>query len=441
LLTPALARPQPVGQAPSERAAPDYFAAPPVESLPIPARSSGRVGTESQPTASAAFTLTDLEGIALRNNPALAAAAARIEAARGGWVQAGLFPNPVVGYNSMDVGNRGTAGQQGALFRQQFITAGKLRLGQAVATQEIRQARFLFAAYELRVLSDVRMRYYDALTAQRRVEISGELARIGDSLVASTRRLFDNRQVSENNLLQAEIEAEQAHILLDNSRNEHLEAWRRLAAVIGMPMLQLAPLIGRLDADPPEYGWEDCLSLTLSQSPQLAAAAARIDRARLAVTRARREAVPNVDAMVSAFHNNNSGSNVASVQIGLPLPIFNRNQGNVQRAEAESAAAQSDLRRLELDLQDRLAAAYRRYANARQQVGRYTERILPKARQSLDLVSGAYDKGQVDYLTLITSQRTFLQVNLAWIEAQRELWLSLTAIEGQLLSDSLADRQ
>jgi cobalt-zinc-cadmium efflux system outer membrane protein len=384
-----------------------------------------------------AFTLSDLEGIALRNNPALATAAARVNAARGQWLQAGLFPNPVVGYNSMDVGNEGTAGQQGAMWRQEFVTAGKLRMSRAVANQEIRQAQFLFDAWQLRVLGDVRLRYFDALAAQRRVELTGELARIGDELVASTRRLLENRQVSENNLLQAEIEAEQSQILFDNARNEHLEAWRRLAAVIGLPMLEPTRVAGALDADVPEYPWEECLALLLSESPQLAAAEARIARARFAVARSRREVVPNVDAMVGLAHDNQTGDGVAMVQVGVPLPVFNRNQGNILSAQAELAAAQSDILRLELDLQDRLAMAYRRYANSRQQAERYTQRILPRAQQSLDLVTTAYGKGQVDYLTLITTQRTYLQVNLAALEALRELRQALTLIESQLLSDSL----
>ena len=75
-----------------------------------------------------ALTIANLEGMAFQNNPTLAAAAARMEVAHGRQVQAGLYPNPVVGYHATEIGNLGTAGQQGGFIRQRFITAGKLGL-------------------------------------------------------------------------------------------------------------------------------------------------------------------------------------------------------------------------------------------------------------------------------------------------------------------------
>ncbi|MCL4202634.1 MAG: TolC family protein [Pirellulaceae bacterium] len=70
----------------------------------------------------------------------------------------------------------------------------------------------------------------------------------------------------------------------------------------------------------------------------------------------------------SVLHNNSSGDDVAGVQVSLPLPLFNRNQGNIVAANFRLVAAQQNTERIRLDFQNRLAAVYRRYANARQQV-------------------------------------------------------------------------
>ena len=107
----------------------------------------------------------------------------------------------------------------------------------------------------------------------------------------------------------------------------------------------------------------------------------------------------------------------------------------------EWIAAANDAKRVELDLQDRLAVAYRRYANASRQARRYESRILPRARKSLELVTGGYENRQVNYLTLITSQRTFIRVNLSYLDAVRELRNAAALIEGQLLSGSLTNRR
>ena len=400
--------------------------------LPLPAPTAD--GDSEQQ----ALTLADFEGIALQNNPTLVLAVARANEARGRRIQAGLYPNPVVGYHATEIGNLGTAGQQGGFISQRFISGGKLKLDQAIAAKEIDEAHFRFEAQQQRLLSDVRVRFYDALVAERRVDLTGELAGIGDDLVEATEKLLAGRLGTQNDLLQAEIKADESHILFDNARNENIEAWRRLAAVVGTPTMTMTALEGKLDSDPPSLEWETCLSMALGSNPELNAARARVDQARIAIHRARKEPIPDVELSVSVRHHNVTGDNVANVQAGFPITIFDKNQGNIRSAEAKRIAAVKEVERIELVLQDRLAVAYRRYANARQQVERYGQRMVPRAKQSLELVTDGYEKRQVEYLTLLTAQQTNLQVNLSYLDSLRELRAASAIIDGQLLSDSLA---
>ena len=385
-----------------------------------------------------ALTLHKVEQIALANHPALNVAAARVDAAHGRQLQAGLKPNPVIGYHATEVGNMGTAGVQGGFVSQRVITGKKLHLDQAIVGWEIDAAQFEFTVAEQRILSDVRVRFYDALVAQRRVEITRELARIGNDLVEATQTLLRNRLGTENDLLQAQIRADQAQLLVDNARNEQTEAWRRLAAVIAVPDMHQTPLAGELDADLPQHNWEQCYAMVLQNHPQLGAAYARVERAAVAIDRAHKENVPNVDLFVSLRHNNMTSDDVANVQVGLPIPIRNQNQGAIHAAQSEWILANQQARQIELDLQDRLAVAWRRYANARQQVDAYRQRIVPRSQRSLDLVRDGYEKRQVEYLTLLTAQQTYFEVNLAYLNSLRELWSSAMIIESQLLTGSLS---
>ena len=177
------------------------------------------------------LSLADLEALAFRSNPTLAQACARMNAARGRQVQAGLYPNPTVGYHAMQIGNLNTAGQQGAFISQRLITGGKLKLDREIAGKEIDEAHANFHGHERRVLSDVRLRFYEAGVAQRRVQLTDELAQIGNELVVATERLVEGRQATENDLLQAEIKSDEAGIFASNARNEHMSklgaAWWR----------------------------------------------------------------------------------------------------------------------------------------------------------------------------------------------------------------------
>jgi cobalt-zinc-cadmium efflux system outer membrane protein len=392
------------------------------------------VAVQAQPMA---LTLADLEQIAAQNNPTLVMASAQVAAARGRQVQAGLYPNPMLGYSGMEMGDDDTAGMQGGFVNQQFITGGKLRLDRAVAGQEIRESRYLYDVQSLRVLSDVRLRFYQSLVAQRRMELTDQLRALSQELVQSSQQLLEGRQLSENDLLQAEIESQETELLTISSRNQLNEAWQRLVAVIGMPMLEMRPLVGDLDSNLPHYDWQQCTHAVMTGNPELAAAWARVHRARLAIQRARRENIPNIDVMASVHHMNTNGDDVAGVQVGMPIPILNRNQGNIMAAEAELVEACNDVRRIELALQDGLAVAFRGYADARQQSDLYRNEILPRAQRSLDLVTRGYGEGQVDYLTLLTSQRTYIRVNLSYLDRLGELWRTMISIDGKLLTDGL----
>jgi cobalt-zinc-cadmium efflux system outer membrane protein len=383
------------------------------------------------------LSLTELEQIALRNNPTLATAQAQVTAARGRQAQAGLYPNPTVGYIAQDIGEDHTAGEQGAFVSQQFVTGHKRQLDQAVAGQDVDERASLANAQLIRVLSDVRLRFYEALVAQRRVGLSDELVKITGQSADLSQRLLQAQQVSQSDLLQAQIEASEAAIVADNARNEQTQSWRRLAAVVGNPHLASQPLAGDLEANIPNYDWEQSYSSLMAQSPELSAAISRVERARLAVTRAQRQNIPNVDVMVNVSHRNQTNDNVVGVQAGIPLPILNRNQGNILQADAELLAAESDVRRIQLELQNRLAIVLRRYENARQQVARYQNEIIPRAKQSIDLVTQSYGGGQLGFQPLLTSQRTYVRANLMYLDALSELRQASTLIEGKLLFDSL----
>jgi outer membrane protein, heavy metal efflux system len=398
----------------------------PLETMPQPS---------AQPTK--ALTLPELEQLALQNNPSLGVAWANVNAARGRQVQSGLAPNPTVGYLASDIGEDNSAGEQGAFVSQQFVTGGKLCLNRAIGAKDIQQFQFRRDAQELRVLSDVRLRFYDALAAQRRLELTKQVSDIGQQLVKSTKQLYEGQQVAQSDVLQAEVEAGESDILAATASAQNDEAWRRLAAVTGLSMADRQALEGKLDGDVPIYEWESAYARLLSESPELAAAQARVQKARLSIERAHRENIPNVDVMANASHRNQNDFDVAGVQVGIPIPFLNRNQGNIMSADSELIAAENDARRIELDLQQRLATVFRRYENSRQQVDRYQKDLLPRAQKSLDFVGQGFRAGQINFLATLTSQRTFVRVNLAYVDALSELRQSATLMDGQLLSDSL----
>ncbi len=222
--------------------------------------------------ANDSLSLAQLEQIALGHNPTLCQAAMRIQAAEGQCEQVGLYPNPVAGYISEEIGTHGTAGKQGAFVGQEFVTGGKLKLNRAVASQEVRQAQWAWQTQKYRVLNDVRSGYFDVLSTQQTIDINEQLVRIGEEVVRTAEKMFTAKEVSLVDVLQARIEADMARLSLQIARNRHQAVWGQLTAVIGMPEMPPAPLAGRLQDDLPQLDWAAVLGQALAASPQLAEA-------------------------------------------------------------------------------------------------------------------------------------------------------------------------
>ena len=389
------------------------------------------------------LTIERLEQMAAANNPTLAQAARRVQALEGEQIQVGLYPNPVIGYQSEEMGENGQAGQHGMYLRQEVVTSGKLRLNRAVVSQEVQQARWEYEMQQWRVTNAVRSQAYDVLAAQRTMEVAQELVGIGKAAEESAEKLFDANQVSQVDVLQARVEANTAQLQLIAARKTHEAAWRRLAIVIGLPDLQPSPLGNSLDGSLPELSWNQAVAELMQQSPQLASARTGVERARAAWARACAGRTPNVETGASVRYNDESDSTTLSLQVGVPLMIYDRNQGNIMRAQAELMAAQQNVQRVELLLQDRLAEAFREFEVAREQVAQYRQGILPDAKKSLELTRAGYQQSEFGYLELLTAQQTYSRTNLAYIARLRELWLSAVQIDGMLLTGGLEapDRQ
>lgn len=398
----------------------------PTEAIPAPVAEA----------AAGQITLPELEQMALGANPTVVQAQARIQAARGNWLQSGLYPNPTLAYSGEEIGNEDTAGMQGAMVSQEFVTAGKLRLNRAVACQDIVRAERELAAQQFRVLTDVRLGFYRALVAQRRVELAQRLVDIAEQSLEISRTLYETAEVSQVDVLQTRIQLNTSRILRVNAQ-ANLDASRKsLAAVVGVPHLPGRILQGPLDPGV-AIEWDAAFQHLVRHSPEMAVAMAQLNRAQLAVRRARVEPIPNIATAASIHKSDMSGDTAYGVQAGIELPIFDRNQGNIQRSQADVIDARRNIDRVRLGLQTRLAEAFRQYQEALNEVEQYRDGILPDARSTLELVQIGYQQGEFGYLDLLGAQRTYFQSELAYLDALARLKSAESAIEGQLLSGSL----
>jgi cobalt-zinc-cadmium efflux system outer membrane protein len=406
-------------------------------SEPPPASAAGGLPAR-RPEAAAALTVADLEQMAVRGNPTLAQAAARVEAARGRAQQAGLYPNPTVGYVGDRIGAAGTAGEmQGAFIDQTIITAGKLKFSRARYAQEVAQTGAQALAQHYRVLNGVRMRFYQVLALQRLPDVQADLLRVAEDAVTTTAESVNVGAANKADLLQARIEARQERVALENTRAEYLAAWRQLAAFVGNPCLPPARLQGDLEAPAAVPDYDTTLAHLLEASPELQAAHAQVAGNGFALKREQVEPIPNVQLQVSNGYDFETRNDVTSVQVGVRLPLFDRNQGNIRAAQAQLAYAQANVRRVELSLRERLARAYARYRTALALAESYRKENLPDARQAYELYLDSFRNRRAAWPQVLVAQRTYFAMSVDYVHALEQLHRAEVAILGLLLVDAL----
>ena len=402
---------------------------------------------QQQPTVppATALSLDELEAMALENNPTLRQAAAEVVAASGRREQAGLLPNPRVGYTGEEIrGGSLRGGQHGFFIEQDIVLGGKLGLGRRVFEQEIRMAEIESEEQRLRVLNAVRLGYFQVLTSQETIAKLREMARIASENAETSTRLRNIGQADETEVLQAEIESQQAELAIvrEETRLGHL--WKALAAVVGIPELPPSSLEGELDENLPDLDEQSLVSALLNESPAIRIAQANVARAEAQLGRERGQAVPDLLLRGGLQQNRElleSTQRATGLQgfaeIGIQIPIFNRNQGSVQAANAARERAEQEKARVQLVLRERAAATIQQYRYARARVDRYRTEILPRAQRAHELMLSRWGQMAASYPQVLAAQRTLSQSQTDYISALGDLRESALTLEGFLLVDGL----
>lgn len=398
------------------------------------------------------MSLETLEGMATQRNPTLAQAEAAIRAAEGRRRQAGLFPNPIAGYFLEEFAFRspGETAEQGAFIEQTIPLGGKLSKAQRVFALERDQATILAEAQRLRVTNSIRVLYYDTLGAQRLVELRDDLSQLAREAVEITKELSNVGQADRPDQLEIEIESERAEIDFLRAQNDWMRSWQTLAAMVGNPSLPPARLAGSPEEDLAALNETQLLETLVSQSPDIRVAQAGVERAGAVLARARAERVPDLFLRGGLGYNYErfepvTPSSVAGqrkglegrLEVGVTVPIFNRNQGGIAAAEAELAIAERDLERLQLVLRSQFAWNFREYRNAVQMVERYRTAVVPRAREAYRMYLANFRQMAAAYPQVLIAQRTLFQVEVEYARALVQLRETTVRLRGFLLEGGL----
>ncbi len=395
-----------------------------------------------------AVTIETFERLAMQS-PDVVQARTAVDAARGTARQAGLLPNPAIGYSAdeMSGGEPAHGGQHGFFVDQVIPLGGKLgkRRDALLAAAAEAEARLEVAKFT--ALNTVRLAYFDALAAQQRADLERRMVALLQEAVRTSYGLYNVGQADRPDVLEIEIEARRAQVRLVTARKEVERTRAQLAIAAADPQLSFGRLEGRLE-DALAIADAAALAHVLAKSPELVAARAGVERANKALRAARAERNPDLLLKGGARYNREHielpGNDIhlgwqGFFEAGVTVPIFDRNQGNIAAAEAELRAAEADVRRVEMSIRSRHANALEGYREAARIAEAYRTEIMPRAEEAYRLYLEKYGAMMAAYPQVLISRRTLLESNLEYLEAVEKLYRAGLPLRGYLIGEVVRD--
>ncbi len=380
------------------------------------------------------ITLEELEQMALQNNPTFAQSAANIQAAEGRKKQSGSYPNPTVGYQGEQIrGGSFHGGEQGFFVQQDIVLGGKLGLNRKIFDQELTQAETEAEEQKVRVVTNVRMSYIQALAAQQTLELRHNLNKLADDAVETSHQLAN---------VGSEVEAQLAQLAVTMAEQNQQRVWRALAAVVGNPRLHLMKLEGKLEDSPPVNA-DELVDKMVNESPAVRIAELGVKRAEAALARAKREPIPDLQLRVGMQQNGELLSNGRAVglqgfaDVGVRIPLFDRNQGNIAAAKADVERVRREVERVKLVLRERAASVVQNYMFSQAAVDRYKNQIIPRAQKAYEMYSKKYQEMAAAYPQVLIAQRTLMQLEVSYTTALESFATSSISLQSYLLTDGL----
>ncbi len=307
-----------------------------------------------------------------------------------------------------------------------FPGPGKLKAAAGVATAESEVRYFVFEWSVLQTAFALKKAYYELHFLGAKVGVNQETLRLTGEIEKLARAQNEVGKVTLQDVLRAQIEHERLTTEIENLEDSRNPLLAQFKAALGLKTEDAAsPAPQKFETTPLNLTSDKLFATALARNPRLKAMEAEVRRADASIRLAYKARVPDfslgIEADVKAYPV------VVTPQIGVTLPIWrDKIAAQIASAQAGKRAAEARLSAEQIALAVEFAEKTFMFRESSRTLELLTQRLLPKARQSLEVAQSGYVSGRVDFLNLLDAERTLLAFQLSEVEArvQRELALA-----------------
>jgi cobalt-zinc-cadmium efflux system outer membrane protein len=379
------------------------------------------VGERAPQSAAAAaaepLSLAKAIELALEGNPEVAAAKRQWEATEGQVLQGRSRPNPELAYSLEDTRSK-TRTQSWQLNLP--VELGGKRAARTKAAEKTReQAQAQLAELQATVRANVAAAYFDVLTAQERLVLARDSAALAKSSTDTVSKRVAAGKVSPVEESKARVAEAGVRVELAQAASEQRNALSRLFALLGRIDAPYTVLEGKAENLPSVPSLADLQPL-ISSAPGVVLARIEVDRRKALTALEQSKRVPDVTVSVGMQRSNETQRNVLLFGVSVPLPVFDRNQGNLLEALKLEDKARDELQAATVRLHSEVAQARERLSTITAEVQSLQQDVLPGAKSAYDAATIGFENGKFNFLEVLDAQRTYFTAKSQYLKALGE---------------------
>lgn len=398
------------------------------------------VGEEALQTAATApatpLSLTKAIELALEGSPEVAAATRQWEATEGQVLQGRARPNPELAYSLEDARSR--TRMQSWQLNLPVELGGKRAARTKAAEKSREQAQAQLNELKAALRANVAAAYFDVLTAQERLVLAKDSVALAKSSTDTVAKRVAAGKVSPVEESKARVAEAGIRVELAQAASEQRNALSRLFALLGKIEAPFTVLEGKAENLPPVPKLADLQSL-ISSSPAVVLARIEVDRRKALTDLEQSKRVPDITVSAGIQRSNETQRNILLFGVSVPLPVFDRNQGNLLEALKLEDKARDELQGATVRLHSEVAQAQERLSTIAAEVQSLRQDVLPGAKSAYDAATIGFENGKFNFLEVLDAQRTYFTAKSQYLKALGEAHRAAADVD-RLLGGSTGPR-
>jgi outer membrane protein, heavy metal efflux system len=380
----------------------------------------------------ASLSLPGLPSYTKQHNPDLAAARLRITEAQGRLLGSGRFANPEAGV-SFTHDRRFEEGTIGVSFDQKFPLTARLRLEKALSKQLVTAAELEVQDMERKLIAEVQALAVKLLSLEQQGLLRKEQTELAQKLSKFAVDRAAAGELSPLDAAQAQVDSQR--LLLEGRKieTEKISLLGELKPKLGLAPTDRLSLKGTLPemSLPAKSSWQQRADYQLSRIAE--------DAARTEIDLAKSRKWDDLTAgVILEGENHEDGVNgleskpFFGFRLSLPLPFWNKNEGEIAEKTASSRRAALETKALSSLIANEAEAARDEMAAYASLARETKDKLLPLVTEQTGKLEKAYESGQTDLLTVLRAREQRLQLEAAVLEATRDYHLARVRYEAAL---------